>query len=105
MRVTRSASEVCVAIADRGAGIPAEDIPHLFSRFYRVAATSEDVQGAGLGLYIAEHLARAHHGSVTVESEIDRGSVFTVTLPLHGASQAENAPATRTDQSLTVPSV
>lgn len=84
VQVGRSASGVHVAVIDRGAGIPADDIPHLFDRFYRVAATAEHVQGAGLGLYIANRLVSAHGGSLTVQSEVQRGSTFTVSLPLHG---------------------
>lgn len=83
VQVRRSTTLVSVAVIDRGVGIPADDIPHLFDRFYRVAATAEQVQGAGLGLYITDRLVRAHGGRVTVESELQRGSVFTVTLALH----------------------
>jgi signal transduction histidine kinase len=93
VRVTRSASEAFVEVIDRGAGIPQEDIPHLFSRFYRVAATAEQAQGAGLGLYIANRLVRAHGGSIKVESEVDHGSTFIVSLPLHGVpTGAGNTP-------------
>jgi two-component system, OmpR family, phosphate regulon sensor histidine kinase PhoR len=84
VQVTHSPSLVSVAVIDRGAGIPADDMPHLFDRFYRVAETAEQVQGVGLGLYIAHRLVRAHGGNLEVESEVHHGSVFTVSLPLHG---------------------
>lgn len=83
VQVTRTPSEVRVHVIDHGVGIPAEEIPHLFDRFYRAAGAAEYAQGAGLGLYIADRLARAHGGRLMVESEVDRGSVFTLCLPLH----------------------
>jgi two-component system phosphate regulon sensor histidine kinase PhoR len=69
-------------IADTGPGIPAEHIPRLFERFYRVDdARSRELGGTGLGLSIVKHLVLAHGGDIRVESEVGRGSRFIVSLP------------------------
>ncbi len=70
-------------VRDEGPGIPAEDLPRLFERFYRVdKARSRALGGTGLGLAIVKHLVRAHGGQVRVESRLGEGSVFYFTLPL-----------------------
>jgi heavy metal sensor kinase len=70
------------SVKDTGIGIPAADIPFIFDRFYRVdRARSRALGGAGLGLAIARWIAEAHGGSLSVESELNRGSVFRVRLP------------------------
>jgi len=71
-----------VAISDQGIGIPAESIPQLFDRFYRVRGAAAQSRGLGLGLYITRRIVDAHGGTVTVRSEVGRGSTFTITLPL-----------------------
>jgi len=74
-------SEVQVAVSDSGPGVPAEHLPHIFDRFYRVdRARSRDSGGAGLGLAIARELIRAHDGEITVDSVPGGGTVFTVHL-------------------------
>lgn len=74
-----------VTITDNGVGIPAEDIPHLFERFYRVEkARSSDKGGTGLGLAIAREFAAAHGGDIHVSSIVGKGTTFTVTLPKQG---------------------
>lgn len=90
LRISRSGSEVLVAVIDQGAGISPDDMSRLFDRFYRAAATAEYAPGVGLGLYITNHLVRAHGGSLSVESELNRGSTFTVSLPLAGNEPADN---------------
>ena len=74
-----------VTVTDNGVGIPEEDIPHLFERFYRVEkARSSDKGGTGLGLAIAKEFAAAHGGDIRVSSIVGKGTTFTVTLPKQG---------------------
>ena len=71
-----------IVVADNGDGIPAQHLERLFERFYRVdRARSRDMGGTGLGLAIVKHLALLHGGEVTVESELGKGSTFTIHLP------------------------
>jgi heavy metal sensor kinase len=72
-----------VAITDTGVGIPAEDIPFIFERFYRVDKSRSRAEGgSGLGLAICRHIAEAHSGKIEVESQVGVGSTFSVWLPL-----------------------
>lgn len=76
------AEHVTVYVADQGVGIPLDEQEHIFERFYRVDdALSRDTQGAGLGLYLAQALVKAHNGQITVESQPGKGATFRVILP------------------------
>jgi signal transduction histidine kinase len=70
-----------LAVRDNGEGIAAADIPHLFERYYRVQSTVRKANGLGLGLYITRGLVAAHGGRIAVESELGKGSTFTVYFP------------------------
>ena len=71
-----------VLVTDNGDGIPAQHLERLFERFYRVdRARSREMGGTGLGLAIVKHLALLHGGEVTVQSELGKGSTFTIHLP------------------------
>jgi len=76
--------EVYIAVSDSGMGIPAEHLPHLFTRFYRVdKSRSRAGGGSGIGLTIAKYLVEAQGGSIWVQSEgAGRGSTFTFSLPI-----------------------
>ncbi len=72
-----------VTVADTGMGIPEEELPHIFERFFRgERPRSLQIPGTGLGLAIAKDIVELHGGQVTVESEIDMGTTFTIWLPL-----------------------
>jgi len=73
-----------ITVTDTGAGIPIEHLPRIFERFYRVdKARSRELGGTGLGLAIVKHVMNIHNGSVSVQSEVGRGSTFTLILPLN----------------------
>ena len=89
LRLARAGEEVVITVADTGEGIPPEHLPHVCERFYRVdAARSRDQgqrsAGCGLGLAIAQSIAQAHGGTLSLESEVGRGTIVRVTLPLVG---------------------
>jgi two-component system cell cycle sensor histidine kinase PleC len=69
-----------IAVEDHGSGIAAEDVPHLFERFFR-ARNGDGTPGSGLGLAIARNLARLHGGDIEVQTAAQRGSTFLVSLP------------------------
>jgi signal transduction histidine kinase len=78
--------EALVKIKDTGIGIPREEHEKIFKRFYRVdKSRSKETGGVGLGLSIAEWIAHAHLGKIEVESELNKGSTFTVYLPIRNA--------------------
>jgi two-component system, OmpR family, phosphate regulon sensor histidine kinase PhoR len=71
-----------IIVEDNGDGIPAQHLERLFERFYRVdRARSREMGGTGLGLAIVKHLALLHGGEVTVDSELEKGTIFTIHLP------------------------
>ena len=81
--VAGRAREVRIAIEDRGRGIPAADLPHIFEPFYRGAdAVARQIQGSGLGLALVRRIVEAHGGRVTVASREREGTTFTIVLPV-----------------------
>ena len=78
-------AKLILSVVDRGVGIPPDDLPHIFEKFYRVWSTTESgIEGVGLGLVLAKEAAEAHGGKIEVESELGVGSRFIVTLPIPG---------------------
>jgi len=72
-----------VSVTDQGVGIPRDEQERIFERFHRVSTgLVHDVKGSGLGLSLVQHIVHAHHGKVTVESEVGKGSTFSLHLPL-----------------------
>ncbi|MBE0575453.1 MAG: heavy metal sensor histidine kinase [Desulfuromonadales bacterium] len=85
----------CVDITDSGIGIPAEHLPHIFDRFYRVDKARNRMDGGtGLGLAIVKWIAEAHGGSIKVASEINKGSTFSVCLPIDGPEEGKHPKTT-----------
>ncbi len=83
IRLAHQDDFLTVSITDHGIGIPREEQPKIFDKFYRVSTgLVHDVKGNGLGLSLVAHIVKAHHGRVTVESEPGRGSTFTIRLPV-----------------------
>jgi len=78
----RTVDQVIVSIADEGRGIPEEDLPHIFRKFYRIAHRDSDVEGLGLGLALAKSIVESHEGFIEVTSRPDCGSTFEIHLPL-----------------------
>lgn len=74
---------VTVHVEDNGRGIAKAHLPHLFEKFYRIEQEEEENVGTGLGLSIAQAIAERHNGKITVQSEVGKGSVFSVHLPRH----------------------
>ncbi|HEX9245751.1 MAG TPA: HAMP domain-containing sensor histidine kinase, partial [bacterium] len=89
----RDAAFARVRVIDMGCGIAAEDLPHLFDRFYRANRVRAQASGgSGLGLAIAQSIAKAHGGRIEIESRIGSGTTVTVWLPLADAVETEPAP-------------
>lgn len=74
----------CLTISDNGIGIPDKNQEHLFDKFYRVSdGNLHDVKGLGLGLYYTNQIVKAHNGTITVNSELKKGSTFTIKIPVN----------------------
>jgi two-component system sensor histidine kinase SenX3 len=83
---------VCVSIKDNGIGISRKDQRRIFRRFYRSDhAASRGIKGSGIGLSIVSQIISAHNGSVQLESETGRGSIFTVQVPVYKNSDNEES--------------
>jgi signal transduction histidine kinase len=84
LRAESDGDSVRISVADQGAGIPPEDLPRIFERFYRVdKSRSSEQRGTGLGLSIVKHIAQLHGGSVEAKSDVGKGTAITVMLPCH----------------------
>ncbi len=83
LKITLKEKEAVLDISDTGIGIPQEQINHVFSRFFRGSnAVNLETSGSGLGLSLAKDIIKRHNGAITFKSEENKGSVFSITLPL-----------------------
>lgn len=84
LTATPAQGGVKLQVRDNGSGIAPEDLPHIFNRFYRGDKSRQQNGESGLGLAIARSIVEAHGGSIAVESELGKGSIFSLTLPIAG---------------------
>ena len=90
VNITGDDKQISVSVKDSGIGIPAEDIPHLFQKFYRVDnSDTREIGGTGLGLYLSRRLAEAMSGNLRVESKYKEGSTFYLEIPRMSSSEAK----------------
>ena len=83
VQLQQSGEMVHLSVSDSGTGIPPAELPHLFERFHRVkGARGRSLEGSGIGLALVQELVKLHGGNVTVQTEVDRGSTFTVSIPV-----------------------
>ena len=83
LKVRQQDGKLIIEVEDNGVGIAADEVPHVFEKFFRSQdARVQDESGSGLGLSLAHEIVRLHGGTIHVESELDKGSTFTVTLPM-----------------------
>lgn len=104
VNITGDDKQISVSVKDNGIGIPAEDIPHLFQKFYRVDnSDTREIGGTGLGLYLSRRLAEAMSGNLRVESKYKEGSTFYLEIPRMNSSEAkqrlESAEAEKSEDS------
>ena len=101
--ITGNDKQISISVKDSGIGIPAEDIPHLFQKFYRVDnSDTREIGGTGLGLYLSRRLAETMSGNLRVESKYKEGSTFYLEIPRVSSAEAtqrlENINAESSDQ-------
>ena len=90
VNVQQQNADWVISVSDTGMGIPKEALPKIFERFYRVKRPGKEIQGTGLGLAIVHGIVTMHDGRIEVESEVDRGTVFSVFLPINADSPLES---------------
>lgn len=86
LSMAKKSDDVLVSVRDTGSGIPADSLPYIFERFYRVdqgRARAADGSGSGLGLAVAQAIIQAHGGEIGVNSSIEQGTTFWFTIPFH----------------------
>ena len=82
MKATAASNAVALSVSDTGVGIPADELPRLFDRFYRASsAVGSATPGTGLGLAISQAIAKAHDSTITVQSTLAHGTTFRLLLP------------------------
>jgi len=104
--LTGNDSVVQIYVRDTGSGIPSEDIPHLFQKFYRVdSSATRTIGGTGLGLFICRKIIELYSGRIWVESEVGRGSTFFINLPRLNTQQASEMQVKQAGAAPSIPSL
>ncbi|MDX9786503.1 MAG: ATP-binding protein [Desulfobacterales bacterium] len=97
VHAAQSEDEIRIHITDAGPGIPSQHLPRIFERFYRVdKARSRKLGGTGLGLAIVKHICQVHGGNCQVDSELGKGTTFTIAIPKNPVLQSEEKPLNAT---------
>lgn len=95
VRAVKSDGGITLSVSDTGAGIPKDDLPRIFTKFYQAKNAKK---GTGIGLALVKHLVEAHKGHIWVESELGKGTTFTVQLPAASPSVAHDQPPVVTER-------
>lgn len=84
LRLNKMPEKISLEVADRGIGIPPEELPNIFNRFYRVKSSADfDARGSGLGLTLVKHVIEIHGWQIDVKSKPGQGSIFSISIPLN----------------------
>ena len=84
LRLNKTPESICLEVADKGIGIPLDELPNIFNRFYRVKSTTDfEAGGSGLGLTLVKHVIDAHAWQIEVKSTAGHGSIFSISIPLN----------------------
>jgi signal transduction histidine kinase len=88
LRLNKTPEKICLEVADKGIGIPPDELPNIFNRFYRVKRTADfDARGSGLGLTLVKHVIDAHGWQIAVKSTPGYGSIFSISIPLNAKEE------------------
>lgn len=98
IQTTSYSGSSAVCVTDNGVGISSKDLPHIFSPFYRVQEARGSTESMGLGLALVYEVMKLHRGTITVESEVDKGTTFTLTFRrTHMGAKSKKTPSTSPD--------
>jgi signal transduction histidine kinase len=97
LEAVRQNNEIVITVSDTGMGIPRDDLPKIFERFYRVRRPGKEIAGTGLGLAIVAQIINQHNGRIIVDSVLNKGTTFTVYLPVR---PEKNEPDISSEQSI-----
>jgi signal transduction histidine kinase len=82
LKLETTDTHISISVKDTGPGIPEEDLPSLFKRFGKLYRPGEETHGTGVGLTLAKHIVDQHNGDITVQSQVGKGSIFTIRIPI-----------------------
>ena len=87
VKAEENGNDVLISIKDEGVGISSEDLPHIFEGFYRGKSDQASASGHGIGLFVSRQIIETHNGSITVDSELGKGTTFLIRLPKFTTNQ------------------